>query len=97
MWTASGKSLHLVWRAHANMIWSLAFSPDGHALASISRDRTIQLWDAGQGRHRAVLRGHTSGMSGIAFTPDSKRLVTSSEDKTLRVWDVASEQWSRII
>ena len=33
--------------AHSDVIWSVAFSPDGSTIVSGSDDRTIKVWDAG--------------------------------------------------
>jgi WD40 repeat protein len=75
----------------------VAWSPDGHTLASCSYHQTIRLWDIAQRRHRATLYGHTSDINGLAFTPDSSRLLSGSDDGTLRVWDVESCQCVRVI
>jgi WD40 repeat protein len=37
---------------------SIAFSPDGHTLATASEDETARLWEVATGKEIAVLRGH---------------------------------------
>ena len=59
VWSASSQTLLQVWHAHADMIWTLMFSPDGSMLASGSVDGTVKLWDVPSGHLRETLRGHT--------------------------------------
>jgi TIR domain/WD domain, G-beta repeat len=77
---------------HTNFVDSVAFSPDGHTLASGSWDNTIKLWDTASGQLQCTLTGHTGNVSSIAFSPDGRTLASGSEDKTIKLWDMASGQ-----
>jgi len=83
-------------------IFDVAFSSDGHQLASSSNEGTAQLWDVQQRRHLRTLAGHrhfvnsaqfTSGdrkliLAGPAFTPGGNTLVVAGSDSTVTVWDL---------
>jgi WD40 repeat protein len=76
---------------------SVAFSPDGKALAASSRDGHLALWDAATGKDRLYVLAHPghgadefSAAPCLAFAPDGKSLISAGADGTARVWDVAT-------
>jgi WD40 repeat protein/serine/threonine protein kinase len=75
---------------HTDVVYSVAFSPDGKTLVSGSADKTVRLWDVGTAQARAVLKGHTSGVLSVAFSPDGKTVASGSRDTTVKLWDVAT-------
>ena len=72
---------------HTAAVVSIAFSPDGKAIASGSWDNTIRLWNADTGTHIRTLTGHTDGIWSVAFSPDGTTLASGSRDDTIRMWD----------
>jgi WD40 repeat protein/transcriptional regulator with XRE-family HTH domain len=86
VWEARGQTLHRVWQAHAGMVWSLAFSPVGHTLATGSHDGSIKVWDLESG---ALLwtGWHTNNINRVAFAPDGSLLASSGTDASVRLWD----------
>ena len=82
---ASGK-LEALLKGHGNVVWALAFSPDGRRLISGSFDETAIIWDLTARRQEFALSGHAQFVKAVAFTNDGERVVTGSEDGTLRLW-----------
>jgi len=88
---ATGHILGLL-RGHTNVVFGLAFSPNGRYLVSGSFDKTARIWDVQQQRLLHTLNGHTDDIYAVAFTPDGQRVVTGSDDHDLRLWSVANGQ-----
>ncbi|WP_051173552.1 nSTAND1 domain-containing NTPase [Amycolatopsis orientalis] len=69
----------------------LAFSRDGRALATVTREHVVRLWDLTDPRHpvrKADIAGHSEVLLSADFGPDGHVLVTGSADRTIRLTDV---------
>ena len=72
---------------HTDLVWSVAFSPNGQTLASGSQDRTIRLWNPNNGNLKRTLTGHRDAVNSVAFSPDGRTLASGSWDGTIRLWN----------
>jgi len=69
---------------------SLAFTPDGSALAAAggdTEDFAIHIWDVASGQKIGVLGGHSGIVWNVAFSPDGQMLASVSSDGTAKIWD----------
>ena len=75
-------------RTSDNVLWCIAFSPDGTRMAiaqvGSTRSRNIQTGK------EVSLSGHTGTVCFVAFSPDGKRIVSASGDNTIRIWNAGT-------
>jgi WD40 repeat protein len=99
-WDAqTGQPIGNPMKGHMMPVTSVAFSPDGKRIASVSNDQTIWLWDVQTGQPIGQpLQGHKFAVNSVAFSPDGKRIISGggvsrglgredTEDNTVRQWN----------
>lgn len=72
--------------AHTDMVTDLAYSPDGHILASSGWDRTVRFWDM---QKRRPMGPVLKGSYGLSFSPDGSLLASADVD-SVNLWNVPS-------
>jgi WD40 repeat protein len=83
--------------AFSDLLFQLAFSPNGKLLAMASGQPEaewttpmVKIWDMDSYKIVATLRGHTDEILSVDFSPNGKVLATCSADNTIRFWDTTS-------
>ena len=80
---------------HPEYVTEIAFSPDGHWLASGCWDKLARLWEVrtdsehlNGDMERLALAGHAGFVDTVAFSPDGKELVTGGWDTVIYRWGI---------
>lgn len=78
----------IVTSSEKDLIYSLAFSPNGKILASsgLIQNKSIQLWDI-TGKSRGIIKGHTDFIHQVSFI-SNETLISASNDRTARIWQI---------
>jgi hypothetical protein len=95
--TGDGNGLLKVWdTANGKVLWtvahgqaSMAFSPDGHQLATAYDDDTTWVFATSDGTQLANFHD-TDTVRKVGFAPDGRRVATGTFDGRVTVWDIVS-------
>jgi WD40 repeat protein len=73
---------------HVDVVYTVAFAPDGQRLASGS-NREVIVWDLSAGKELFTYRIVGTNVFGLAFSPDGRRLAVGIS-RTIKVLDTAT-------
>jgi len=92
-----GRTLKLVHalRGHSGLVWCVAFSSDGHYLASGGSE--IKVWEVSTGRQVCDFQGHQRLVRSVAFHPSQPWLASAAGDGKVLLWDVESKGGGRLL
>jgi RNA polymerase sigma factor (sigma-70 family) len=80
-----------VLKDHGDLVYSVAFAPNGKLFATAGLDGTVKLWETATARLKATLPGDDRGVFSVTFSPDGKTLA-SGHSGMVKLWDVATEK-----
>lgn len=94
LWSMSTGELRRTLTEHSEGVLSIAFSPDGNALAVATSSGTgkskigkIKLWDVQTGILKWAVNAHEDLATSICFSPDGQLVASGSWDRTVKLWD----------
>lgn len=91
----SGKTVML--RSPQQGVHIIAYSPDGHTLASGGENGSVVLWDVGaQAVLGEPLKAYNGGILALSFSTDGKTVVAGDSTGRVMFWDVDPKDWTRI-
>jgi WD40 repeat protein len=79
-----------------NVVWSLAFSPDGKLLAVGGSEGRIDQFQPTDGKFVRTLTGHTGTVTALLFHPAGAVLLSGSRDRTIRLWNTPGGQLKQL-
>jgi TIR domain/WD domain, G-beta repeat len=76
---------------YGRRVYAVAFSPDGHLLATAGDDDAARIWDLSTRKETARLtHAPDSWLWAVTFSPDGHLLATGGDDNTARLWNLPS-------
>jgi hypothetical protein len=79
---------------HTDIIYGIAFSPDGKRAVSSAKDRTVCVWDLDTGALDARLEGFSGTVNSVAWSPTDNLILmggqsrNGQDNRSVRLWDV---------
>ena len=78
-------------------VTSVAFSPDGHQLATSDTNGSIQIWSVKDGEQLVLCTGHNSWVWSVAYSPSRPMLASGGQDHQVRLWDSHTGQCLQLL
>jgi WD40 repeat protein len=88
LWRVADGVLERSYDLGNQVLYALAFAPDGAAFAAAGEAHEISVVAIESGEILCALKGHTDTVRAIAFSPDGALLASGGDDQFVRIWDV---------
>jgi WD40 repeat protein len=75
---------------HDNTVTDVNYSPDGKFIASVSKDKTLKIWQVDGKLIQTI--PHPQALHDLSISNDSQKIVTVGDDSQVRVWDINGKQ-----
>jgi mono/diheme cytochrome c family protein len=95
IYAVPGGTLIHDFEGHGDVVFGLAFRPDGAQLASASLDQTVRFWNLSLGRADGVFRGHSDFVYDLTYTRDGHAILSASKDRTVKQIDARTAKERR--
>jgi WD40 repeat protein len=79
---------------HLDVVYTVCWKPQSRELASGSLDKTIRIWNTGDGSCTHMIRDHADAVFSVAYSPDGKLLASGSADRSVKLFETGA--WKRV-
>lgn len=83
-------------KAPLESVNTLAFSADGHLLATGDDKQILKIWNASTGRLKKTIKAHDKAISALSFSPDDQQILTGGKDNLVKRWKVENGKLAHI-
>ena len=90
---ATGKLAHNP-DGHTDLVFGIAFVPNGTQLFSSSADGTVRLWNVATGELVEMLPRTPSQVFCLSVSPDGQSLAVGTDENLIEVWQYADSCWT---
>ncbi len=87
IWDLTTRQQALRLSGHAQAVTAVAFTSDGDRTVTGSKDDTLRLWSAADGKLIAEMRGHAGGVGSVAVSPAEELIASGGTDGRILLWD----------
>jgi len=87
VWSVTEKRIIKKFEEASSKIVSIAFSPDGKAIATCTKEGTVQLWSFPEARQLAKVHVDSEALYQLGFSPNGKYVLVREEAAAQWLWE----------
>ena len=100
LWDINNGFRIAILKGHSRSVHGCTANQSGKAIASVSWDRSIKVWEGSTGKLQCTLQtkgGHNTPINCVSFHPEGQLIVVGSWDTTLKIWDTFNQKRLKVL
>lgn len=100
LWDVNDGFRIAVLKGHSRAVHGCVANQSGKAIASVSWDRSIKVWDGKTGKIQSTLQTkgqHNTPINCVSFHPEGQLIAVGSWDTTVKIWDTFNQKRLKVL